>query len=106
MINPRPEINAQIARIIDAASERVRANTVESCDSAVLQLLNRIGEGTRVFGERARYIDTLVEDAQRLEDSKRLPELSTMYDEFARDLQQFKFLAETALEFLVSKVSD
>jgi hypothetical protein len=105
MAKVRANLDAQITRIADAASERVRAHALESGDRSVLQLLDRICEGKCVFSERARYIDTMTAEAQRLGDSQRVAELRTMHEELVRDLQQFKFLAETAFEFLAPKVS-
>ena len=104
MAKTRQDLDVQVTRIADAASERVRARALESGDRSVLQLLDRIGEGKRVFSERARYIDTMTAEAQRLGDSQRVAELRTMHEDLVRDLQQFKFLAETAVEFFAPKV--
>jgi hypothetical protein len=77
----------------------------ETGDRGVLQLLDSICEGKRVFTERAEYIDVMTEESQRIGDSQRIAELRVMSEELRRDLQRFKFLAETAFEFLIPKVS-
>ncbi len=103
MAKVRPNLDVQITRIADAASERVRAHALESGDRSVLQLLDRICEGKRAFGERAKYIDTMTVEAQRLGDSERVTEFQAMHDELVRDLMQFKLLTEKSFEFFASK---
>jgi hypothetical protein len=98
------KLSVEVARIADAASERVRSHVRESGDSDVLQLLDRISEGKCVFEERARYIDTMMEQSTRTGDSQCVAELQKMQEEFALDIQKFKFWAETTFEFL-AKVS-
>jgi hypothetical protein len=100
MAKTRQDLEIQITRIANAASERVRAHALESGDRGVLQLLDHIGDGKRAFGERAKYIDLAMSEAERLGDRERFTELRSMHDQLVRDLQQFKFLSETAFEFL------
>lgn len=93
----------QVRTVMNAAAERIRTQARETGHREVMSFLDTVDEAKRVFSERATYIDASSEEAQRLGDSDRLAELSEMRDELRRDLQQFKFLAETGLEFLAEK---
>jgi hypothetical protein len=96
-------MSPQVRTVMSAAEERVRTQARETGHKEVLSFLDTISQARLVFGKRANFIDTCTEEAQRIGDAQRLAELREMRDELERDLQQFKFLAETGLEFLTEK---
>jgi len=104
MSRTRLNMNSEIRRVADAASDRVRMCAQESGNREVLKILDTICDGQRTFTQRAQYIDVMTAEAKRLGDSERVAELRTMQEELVRDLNRFKFLAETAFEFINSKI--
>ena len=90
----------QVNEIMQAARERVRASRVEAENPDVFAILDRIITGAEVLKKRGQFFDVVIAEAERTGDSARVAELRIEFDEFLRDLQRFKFLAESAFEQL------
>jgi hypothetical protein len=96
-------IRSQINSIMDAARERARTTRRETGNPEVFRILDRILDGAEIFKRRGEYFDVAISEAKRIGDSSRVAELKADLEVFFKDLQRFKFLAETAFEQLAPK---